>query len=65
MDKNYGEMKIKGGDMEQKGASESGKQGKIEGFGGSAPSKSTNECEPKKPGGPIEGFSSGYISGKI
>ena len=63
--KNYGEMKVKTGGMEQKGTSATGKQGKIEGFGGSAPTKSTNDCEPKKPGGPIEGFSSGYKPGKI
>lgn len=63
--KNNGEMKTTGGGMEEKGTSATGKQGKIEGFGGSAPSKSMNECEPKKPGGPIEGFSSGYKPGKI
>ena len=65
MDKNYGEMKVKGGSMEQKGASATGKQGKIEGFGGSAPTKSIGNCEPKRPGAPIEGFSSGYKPGKI
>jgi hypothetical protein len=63
--KNFGEMKMKGGSMEKQGTSVTGKQSKIEGFGGSAPTKSMSNCEPKKPGGPIDGFSGGYKKGKI